>query len=47
VQQLVPKILGTAGVAGFEVYGDPGPKVREMLVGFGAEIFDFQRGLDR
>jgi quinol monooxygenase YgiN len=47
VQQLVPKLLGTASVAGFEVYGDPGPKVREMLVGFGAEIFDFQHGLDR
>jgi quinol monooxygenase YgiN len=47
VQQLVPRILGSANVAGFEVYGDPGPKVREMLAGFGAEIFDFQRGLDR
>jgi quinol monooxygenase YgiN len=47
VQQLVPKLLGTASVAGFEVYGDPGPKVREMLPGFGAEIFDFQYGLDR
>jgi quinol monooxygenase YgiN len=47
VQQLVPKILGTASVGGFEVYGEPGPKVREMLAGFGAEIFDFQNGLDR
>jgi hypothetical protein len=45
VQQLVPKLLGTASVAGFEVYGDPGPKVREMLAGFGAEIFDFRLGL--
>ena len=45
VQQLVPKILGTASVAGFEVYGDPGPKVRERLAGFGAEIFDFRLGL--
>jgi quinol monooxygenase YgiN len=47
VQELVPKLLGTASVAGFEVYGEPGPKVREMLSGFGAEIFEFQRGLDR
>ena len=47
VQELVPKLLGTAGVAGFEVYGDPGPKAREMLAGFGAEIFEFQRGLER
>jgi len=47
VQELVPRLLGTASVAGFEVYGDPGPKAREMLAGFGAEIFDFQRGLDR
>ena len=47
VQELVPKLLGTASVAGFEVYGDPGPKVREMLGGFGAEVFAFRYGLDR
>ena len=47
VHELVPKLLGTAGVAGFEVYGDPGPKVREMLAGFGAEIFEHRYGLDR
>jgi quinol monooxygenase YgiN len=47
VQELVPKILGTAGVAGFAVYGDPGPKAREMLAAFRAEIFEFRRGLDR
>jgi quinol monooxygenase YgiN len=47
VQELVPKLLGTASVAGFEVYGDPGPKASEMLAGFGAEIFEFQHGLDR
>jgi quinol monooxygenase YgiN len=47
VQELVPKLLGTASVAGFEVYGDPGPKAREMLAGFGAEIFEFQHGLER
>jgi quinol monooxygenase YgiN len=47
VQELVPKLLGTASLAGFEVYGDPGPKATEMLKGFGAEIFEFRRGLDR
>ena len=47
VQELVPKLLATASVAGFEVYGDPGPKVREMLLGFGAEVFAFRYGLDR
>jgi quinol monooxygenase YgiN len=47
VQELVPKLLGTASVTGFEVCGDPGPKVREMLAPFGAEIFDFRHGLGR
>jgi len=47
VRELVPKLLGTASVAGFEVYGDPGPKVREMVGGFGAEVFAFRYGLDR
>ncbi len=47
VHELVPKLLGTASLAGFEVYGDPGPKATEMLAGFGAEIFEFRRGLNR
>jgi hypothetical protein len=47
VQELLPKLLGTASVAGFEVYGNPGPKATEMLAAFGAEIFEFQYGLDR
>jgi quinol monooxygenase YgiN len=47
VQALVPKLLATASLAGFEVYGDPGPKAAAMLTGFGAEIFEFRRGLDR
>jgi len=47
VQELVPKLLGTASVTGFEVCGDPGPKVREMLAPFGAEIFEFRLGLGR
>ena len=47
VQELVPNLLGTASLAGFNVYGNPGPKATEMLAGFGAEIFEFRRGLDR
>jgi quinol monooxygenase YgiN len=47
VQELVPKLLGTASLAGFEAYGDPGPKAAEMLAGFGAGIFEFRRGLNR
>jgi quinol monooxygenase YgiN len=46
VQELVPKLLGTASVAGFEVYGDPGPVASKILTGLGAEVFDFQYGLD-
>lgn len=47
VQELVPKIIGTASVTGFEVYGDPGATARAMLAPFRAEIFEFSRGLDR
>jgi len=47
VQELVPILLGTASLAGFEVYGDPGQKATEMLKGFGAEIFEFRLGLNR
>ena len=39
VQDLVPKLLEAGSVAGFEVYGDPGPEASPMLAGFGAEIF--------
>jgi quinol monooxygenase YgiN len=47
VQVLVPKLVGTASVTAFQVYGDPGPTARAMLAPFGAEIFDFERGLNR
>jgi hypothetical protein len=47
VQQLVPKLLETASLNHFEVYGDPGPKAAEMLAGVGAEIFPLWRGLSR
>ena len=47
VQQGVPKMLTAADVSGFEVYGEPGPKAREVLGGFGAEIFSYWDGLGR
>jgi quinol monooxygenase YgiN len=47
VQQLVPKLIEQARLDRFEVYGDPGPKAAAMLVGFGAEIFQYSQGLNR
>lgn len=47
VQELVPKILETSTISGFEVYGDPGPEAAKMLAGIGAEIFPLWRGLGR
>jgi quinol monooxygenase YgiN len=47
VKELVPKLMETASVGGFEVYGEPGPKLRGMLAAFGAEIFGLAQGLER
>jgi quinol monooxygenase YgiN len=47
VTQLVPKLAAVCSVDGLEVYGDPGPKVRELAAGFGAEIFEFWMGINR
>jgi quinol monooxygenase YgiN len=47
VQEFVPKMLGVSSLAGFEVYGDPGPKGTQVLTGFGAEIFGLWKGLER
>lgn len=47
VQELVPKMLETVNISGFEVYGDPGPEAAKILAGVGAEIFPLWRGLDR
>ena len=47
VQQGVPKMMATADVSGFQVFGDPGPKATEILSGFGAEIFSYWHGLNR
>jgi quinol monooxygenase YgiN len=47
VEELVPKIVKTATISGFEVYGDPGPEAAKLLAGLGAEIFIRQAGLSR
>jgi quinol monooxygenase YgiN len=39
VQGLVPKMLETSSISGFEVYGDPGAEAEKILAGVGAEIF--------
>ena len=45
VRELVPKLLQSANVTGFEVNGDPGPEAATILRGFGAEIFKYWHGL--
>ena len=47
VHELVPRLLGTSSLSGFEVYGDPGPKAAQMLAGFGAETFELWQGMGR
>jgi quinol monooxygenase YgiN len=39
IRELVPKLLETGSVAGFEIYGDPGPEASAIVAGLGAEIF--------
>jgi quinol monooxygenase YgiN len=45
VEELVPKLLEVSCVTGFEVYGDPGQKVSEIVAGFGAQIFPLWHAL--
>jgi quinol monooxygenase YgiN len=47
VQQWVPKLAAVCAVDGFEIYGDPGPKVAEMAGGFGAVVFQYWLGINR
>ena len=47
VQQSVPKLAALCTVDGFEIYGDPGPKVAAMATLFGAKIFTYWLGLNR
>ena len=39
VRDLIPQLLQSAALAGFEVFGDPGAKGTELLVKMGARIF--------
>jgi quinol monooxygenase YgiN len=45
--QMIPKLLESSNVSGFEVYGNPGPEAAKTLKGSGAELFEFWRGLAR
>jgi quinol monooxygenase YgiN len=45
--ELVPKIAATCSVDLLEIYGDPGPKVVEMIGGFGGLVYQYQLGLNR
>ena len=36
VSELVPQLLESSSLQGFEVYGDPGPEATKILEGFGA-----------
>jgi quinol monooxygenase YgiN len=47
VQEWVPKLAAVCKVDGFEIYGDPGPKVAEMAGGFGAVVFQYWIGIGR
>jgi quinol monooxygenase YgiN len=47
VQQLVPRLAAISSVDGFEVYGDPGPKVAGMAAAFGASIYQYWIGIGR
>jgi quinol monooxygenase YgiN len=47
VQQWVPKLAAVCSVNGFEIFGDPGPKVAAMAAGFGAVILKYWMGIER
>ena len=47
VKELLPKLLGFCSIDACEVYGDPGPKVREMLQGLKPKIFPYWKGLGK
>jgi quinol monooxygenase YgiN len=45
VTDLVPQLLQTCSLTGFEVYGEPGPKASEILARLGAKVYRVWRGL--
>ena len=47
IRELVPKLLETGSVTGFEIYGDPGPEASAIAAGFGATISPNWLGFSR
>jgi quinol monooxygenase YgiN len=47
VQEWVPKLAALCKVSGFEIYGEPSPKVAEMASGFGAVVYQYWTGIGR
>ena len=47
IQHLSPKLAAVCSVDRFEIYGDPGPKVREMAGAFGAVTYHCWIGIER
>jgi quinol monooxygenase YgiN len=47
VMEWVPKLAALCAITGFEIYGDPGPKVTAMAGGFGATFFSYWTGIGR
>jgi quinol monooxygenase YgiN len=47
VQKYVPQLAALCKVDGFEIYGDPGPKVSMMATAFGATVFPYWLGINR
>jgi quinol monooxygenase YgiN len=47
VQELVPQLGAVSSVDGFEIYGDPGPKVAALAGGLGAVIYRYWLGIGR
>jgi quinol monooxygenase YgiN len=47
VRRWVPKLAAVCAVDGFEIYGEPGPKVAEMAGGLGAVVFPYWLGIGR
>ncbi|HEY6449294.1 MAG TPA: antibiotic biosynthesis monooxygenase [Candidatus Cybelea sp.] len=47
VTDLVPKLLESATLEGFEVYGDASPKLVEIIANFSAKLFGMIEGYRR
>jgi quinol monooxygenase YgiN len=47
IRELLPKLLETGSVTGFETYGDPGPEASAIVAGLGAAVFPAWHGFAR